>query len=445
MRCLLTLLVCIMLSACSTVSVFSSYPQVASDWKQALRAGYAKKALVEVTQHTQGGDGLLYTLEAGRIAQLAGRIDNSKKWFRRAAETYEANDAAARIRASGVAEGAVAMVTNDRAINFKAEPYERIFSYTFQALNYLAEGNMTGAGVEFRRVDYAQHQQELSHQEAIAEAEAEGDKAISLDQYQGCFSGLNAAASLVRSGIQNAYSYYLSAAFWEGRGQYNDALVDYKKALQIVPQADFIKADVERVSALLNGATRQKGLLVVAVEQGFVPSKVPLSLPIPTIHGTLKISVPVYAGHRMASPTPFRIRVGDHTAATRSVVRVGGMAAYALKQDMPAILARQIARATAKYALQKQANKQSGWLGLITQVYNLVSERPDLRSWLTLPANGQIARLSLSPGMRQVQLSYPGGGASLTVPIKAQGVTLLRIIDLGGRLMTQVMPITGEE
>jgi hypothetical protein len=426
------------------MSLFSPYPSQAQAWKQALAQGQGAQALANIEKRAQGGDQLLYALEAGRVSQIMGDAAASEKWFSQAADTYERNDEAARIRASGLAQSTAALVTNDNAVHYRAQPYERIFSYTFQALNYLAQGDATGAAVEFRRVDHTQRQQELDHQKQIAKAEEKNDDKDSIDtsQYDGYFQGLNGAAALVRSGIQNAYSYYLTAAFWEGRGDYNDALVDYKQALQILPDADFLKADVARVSAKLNGKASKNGLLVVALEQGFVPAKQPVGIPIPTTQGMVVINFPTYQLNSMSNPLPMRVRAADQYATTQPLARVDAIAARALKEEIPGILTRQILRTTAKYALQKEANKNFGALGAFaTQIYNLVSEQADLRSWLTLPANGQVARLELPPGEQSVELSLPGGNANLTVPIRAQGVTLIRVIDLGGQLITQVMPI----
>lgn len=441
-------LLLLLLAGCAGMHPFSSWPQEANRWKQQLRQGNSSKVLTSIKQKQGERNQLLYTLEAGRIAQLSGDNQASKAWFAKAEQLYQQQDAAARIQGSALVENAAALATSDRFISYQSAPYERIFAQTFQALNYLALGDMTGAAVEFRRVDHTQRRQVLAHQEAIAEAEEEvqGD-GVDTSKYEGYFQGLNAAAALVRSGIENAYSYYLSAAFWEGRGQYNDALVDYKKALQLLPQMDFIKEDVARVSRKLNGRVDTgKGLLVVAVEQGFVAPKQPVSIPIPTIHGTLAISFPVYQLHRLTKPLPLRLRVADQWLTTQPLARVGAIAAHALKEKVPAMLTRQILRATTKYALQKKANRSFGALGAFaTQLYNLISERADLRSWLTLPANTQVARVQMPVGRYTLELSPLSGNTSLKVPVLPGSVTLVRVMQTGGQPIIQVMPITSTQ
>jgi hypothetical protein len=437
---------CLLLSACASINPFAMpYPQRADLWKQEISQGQGQQALNWLDQQQGDHNRLLYSLEAGRIAQVMRDYPASQKWFAQAASIYDQEDEAARIRVSSLSQDAASLVTNDRVIRYRGEPYERIFSETFQALNYLAQGDAAGAAVEFRRVDHTQRQQELDHQGQIARAEEKNDDRGNIDtsKYEGYFQGLNGAAALVRSGIENAYSYYLTAVFWEGRGDYNDALVDYKQALQILPQADFIKADIQRVSQELDGRVSQKqGLLVVALEQGFVPPKQPVAIPIPTTQGVVMVNFPTYQLDSLTHPVPLRIRVGNDYATTEPLARVGAIAAHALKERIPGILTRQILRTTAKYALQKEANKNLGLLGAFaTQLYNIVSEQADLRSWLTLPANAQVARMPLPAGTQTVELSLPTGNTEVMATIPAAGVCLVRVIQAGGKLTTQVMTI----
>ena len=121
------------------------------------------------------------------------------------------------------------------------------------------------------------------------------------------------------------------------------------------------------------------------------------------------------------------------------------MAARALRDGVPGMLARQTLRATAKYEAQKRANDDLGLFGAFaTQIYNLVSESADLRSWLTLPAYAQLARLELPPGDQALTLWGTGGSATVEIPVTRGGITLVRVIDTGQRLHITVMPALEE-
>lgn len=430
------------LTACASLG--GSHPEVARQWQQSIAAGQSQQVLTKVSEKAKGSNQLLYSLEAARIAQIADQTDASINWFDQAVEKFEEEDDAARIQGSRLVQSTAALVSNDTALSYKSEPYERIFSQTFQALNYLTKGDITATSVEFRRADQAQRDQENKHEKEIAKVEEKNDGKVDTGKYDGYFQGLNAAASSVRSGVQNAYSFYLSGMFWEGTGEYNNALVSYKQALQILPSAEFLKQDVERVSQKMNGKVDAKqGLLVVAYEQGFVPAKQPVGIPIPTVQGVVSVEFPTYDSSRFVSSIPLRVNVGDQYVSTEPVAQVGAIAARALKDKMPSIITRQVLRTTAKYAMQKEANARdtTGLLGFATQLYNLISESADLRSWLTLPANAQIARLTLPVGEQQVSLSLPNRNRQESVTIVPNGVTLLRVIDAGGYVTVHSLPI----
>ena len=95
---------------------------------------------------------------------------------------------------------------------------------------------------------------------------------------------------------------------------------------------------------------------------------------------------------------------------------IDAIARASLNARMPAITARAVARAIAKGVIQESVDK-AGQKGddaavqligsLLVRVASVATERADTRSWLTLPANVQLARLALPPG------SYDCNGGSL--------------------------------
>ena len=239
-------------------------------------------------------------------------------------------------------------------------------------------------------------------------------------------------------------SFYLSALFWEAHGEYNDALVDYKKALEIHPELDMLKEDVQRVSNAMKGRPAEDGMVAVLYEQGFVQAREEFSLPIPTVHGIFSVAFPTYS--LTSKPRPNSLRVLDSASQplgeTVVLADVGALAAKDLKERLPGMLVRQTLRATAKYNLQKKANDDFGPLGAFaTQLYNLVSEQADRRSWLTLPAYAQATRFSLPQGEHTLVLSTPGGNATLTVPVVNRGLTVIHVAAVPGQLITRVLPV----
>lgn len=438
--CLLTLL-----CGCATRSLFQPYPLQAEAWKSALGPTAGAEAAARLRKASESRDGVLYLQELGRVEQLDGDNQASRAAFADAFQHYDEADAAARLRASSLVSNTGALLINDNARPYVAPDYERIFAHAYQALNYWADGDVTGTAVELRAAANEQRVAAQRRDDEIAEAQSEArDQGIDLSHYEGYFAGLDAAAGGVKASFQNAWTFYLSALFWEAHGEYNDALVDYKKALEIHPDLAMLKEDIQRVSRALDGARpwRGQGLVAVLFEQGFVPERQPLSVPIPTPHGLFAVAFPTYGPQARAAPFPMTVRIGDRQASTRVLADVGALAARNLREQLPGLLLRQTLRATAKYNLQKKANDDFGPVGaLFTQLFNLVSEQADLRGWLTLPAYAQATRLLLPPGQHSVILSTPGGSATLTVPVVEGGLTVIHAVAAPGRLLTRVLPI----
>ena len=112
-------------------------------------------------------------------------------------------------------------------------------------------------------------------------------------------------AGEIKASFQNAWTFYLSALFWEAHGEWNDALVDYKKALEIHPDSTMLKEDVQRVSAAMDRKQDgDTGLVAVIYDQGFVQPRAEFSLPIPTVHGFFSVAFPTYALQDNPGPTP---------------------------------------------------------------------------------------------------------------------------------------------
>ena len=436
------LLAMVLLSGCATRSLFQPYPSQARAWTADMAAEGPAPLL---RKGVDSRDGVLYLQELGRVRQLSGAIEDSESAFRRAFGQYDETDAAARLRASSLVSNTGALLVNDNARPYVAPDYERIFAHAYQALNYWRENDVTATAVELRAAANEQRVAANRRDDEIAAAqEAARDEGVQPADFDSHFAGLDAAAGEVKASFQNAWTFYLSALFWEAHGEYNDALVDYKKALEIHPDADWIKEDVARVSRALDGRyPRDRGLVAVLYEQGYVPPRREVSLPIPTPHGIFAVAFPTYSAGDKPLPRPLTVRTEDgQQAATGVLTDVGGLAARHLREQVPGMLVRQTLRATGKYNLQKKANDDFGPLGaFLTQLFNLVSERADLRGWLSLPAYGQAARLMLPPGEHRLQLSTPGGGASLTVPVVERGLTVIHVVALPDGLVTRVLPV----
>ncbi|HBL85673.1 MAG TPA: hypothetical protein DD399_00860, partial [Alcanivorax sp.] len=266
------LLAMVLLSGCATRSLFQPYPSQARAWTADMAADGPAPLL---RKGVDSRDGVLYLQELGRVHQLSGAIEDSESAFRRAFGHYDETDAAARLRASSLVSNTGALLVNDNARPYVAPDYERIFAHAYQALNYWRENDVTATAVELRAAANEQRVAANRRDDEISAAqEAARDEGAQPADFDSHFAGLDAAAGEVKASFQNAWTFYLSALFWEAHGEYNDALVDYKKALEIHPDSAMLQEDVARLSRAQDGRVeRDKGLVAVVYEQGLVPAR----------------------------------------------------------------------------------------------------------------------------------------------------------------------------
>lgn len=448
----------ICLAGCALSSVFVPYPGQAEQYQAAIERNQMESALDRLEKYRNKADKILYLLERGRIAQLQGKTEASLGDFSQVFDAMDDIEARATLSASYSAAQGVALATNDNAIPYQGAAYERIFAHQFQAYNYLAKNNAEGALVEVRRANEYQNVALEKHHRKIAKAEKKARKnelAINPDDYDHRLFAMSEAVGKVKNSFQNAYTFYLSAVIYESSGKFNDAYIDYKKALEIYPNNRSVQKTVLRLAKQLGmnqdyKAMRKQwkleagklkegsGEVVVIFEQGFVPKKKEISLPIPTPASLHAVAFPVY--QRDWEPySPLSVSAqGALLGETAAIVDVYSLAARALKEKMLAMILRQALRIGVKNELQDTAEEKGGQLaGFATLIYNIISERADLRSWLTLPQNAQVARYALPAGEHQLKLEYGFNSEVVVATIKPGGITIIRVVGVGSQLLHQ--------
>ena len=432
----------LLLTSCSSTSVFRSYTDQANIYKNAITENNTEKVVRQLDKKVNSADKILYLCERGRINQLNNNIDASIEDFYSAMQAYEALDQKGIISLTGTGAQGASLFSNDNALPYKGYAFERIFLHQFQTFNYLTKNNIQAATVELRRAAVEQRAQELAHEKEIAKAEirARNEKAFipPLDSAPE-FIGMDILSGNVKTSFQNAYIFYTSAVIWEALGDRNAALVNYKKALELDIKNKDLQADVKRVDNN-KWLTANESVLVILYEDGFIPERLSFRLNIPDCTNKMLWSVafPYYSTQKWYTPQPISVKVnGDLKGKTKVIANFGNMAVKALKENIPLMIIRQILRARTKYEISKQAYSFNNLVGLGSLVYTAVSEQADVRNWLTLPNNAQVKRIKVEPREHQVELIL--NDTVLTIPIKchAKHTTILRVFNLNNHLRTQ--------
>lgn len=431
-------------SGCAYNSIFINYPAQIAPVKQELNTAKPMAELDKLASNIQGNDGLLYAQEAGRVAQVAGDFASSKKYYQQAVAAYTAFDDKAKISASDIGATATSLVLNDNAIPYRGPGYERIMLHQYQALNYLFSGDYQGALVEVRRSNELQSSEQERYQKSQKSVQAMANGTIDAE-----VNRLSQAAGTVSSSFLNAYSYYTTGVLHEVLGEPNDAFIDYRKAAQITPDNTYLQQDLVRLAKQLGmpqydefkkrwGEAKLpkagEGQVILMVEKGFVPEKQALTVPF-TIHGNWQtVSLATYGPNNSYVPETQVQGLGT-VLKTEPIANIDALAITALKEDLPGTLVRQVARVYAKSEMAYQVEK-SGKPGnnaadigsIAMQIFNVVTEQADRRSWLTLPKQAQIGRRYLNPGEYTLQLDK---APPAKIEVAAGKTTLVWAIDTG--------------
>ncbi|RYV03741.1 hypothetical protein SOPP22_02655 [Shewanella sp. OPT22] len=406
------------LTGCATNSLFVSYPSQLNKQRQALTTTQPLSSIQSVSDNTSGNDGLLYALEAGRIAQVAGEFGQSEKFYQQAVKDYQAFDDKATISLSSVGANASSLLLNDNAIPYRGPGYERVLLRQYQALNYLFQNDYQGALVEVRRANELQQTEQDKYAKSKKSARLLENGAVSEEEKR-----LSSNAGAVTSSYLNAYSFFMTGLLHEMLNQPNDAFIDYRKAAQIWPGNPYLEQSLVRLAKQLSMPQyaefkkrwgdaklpkKNQGELIIVYEKGFVQEKQSFTIPF-RINGSWQTASLATYNRPAANLSPATVNINSTEAIQASpITNIDALAINALKEELPYALARQAARIAVKAELARKAtskhkrrNDELDIGSIAAQIFNVITEQADRRSWLTLPNQAQIARVNLNSG------SYP--------------------------------------
>ncbi|WP_211342246.1 COG3014 family protein [Litorilituus sediminis] len=455
----------ILLSGCSATrfnDLFSSYYQQMQPVKTAQSQGKYQQALKLLPNRSQSNNAYnLSLLEHGRLQFLAKQIKPSQDSLAHAYQVISDEQEKAKIQLSRGVENAAAIVSNDSATRYIVPPYEQTMLHSYQALNYLSENKLSSALVEVRRANLVQEQALRSNNAKLYKAEQNMAKhGVSMNSLSSKYPSMQTTIGEVKNGFQNAYTFYLSGLLYEAGGQKNDAYIDYKKALEIFPDNSILQQEVWRLAnqlSMVDDIARYKqsfninendhktnsGNLIVITEHGIIENKseFSLNLPIFTSHDDMRFysfSVPTYKNY-LRNYAPVSINYQGKHYQSEEIVRLQSLAAFQLKEQMPATIARQIARIIAKEEIRQQLSRKGGDVGnILAGLYNITTEQADTRSWSTLPDKVEIMKLALAPGQHKIELDIGGAKKAVEVTINQQANTLLYVTAIGSQSQLRV-------
>jgi hypothetical protein len=277
----------------------STYQQqnqgVYTDWQR----GDLTNAIVEVTKKVQDNsnnkDAIIWRLEQGAVLRANGQYDDSNKAFDTAQERIDEYADEAKVK---VAHEAGALLSNQAELPYRGRAYDGIMLNTYEALNYLALGDIDKARPEIIRA--YQRQQEAvesnakriekvqdevaDNKNSVAIKKAQEDPTF-LAQIQGTnfddLNNLKAYADYV-----NPFTVYLDGLFFMANAADADDLEHAHKSFErvqgFIGDNDYIKQDLAAVDDLMNGKPLTPTTYVI-FETGSAPIRDQIRIDIPII------------------------------------------------------------------------------------------------------------------------------------------------------------------
>lgn len=366
--------------------------------RQDLKEGRPDLALREFeTQSHDESDKVLTYLHKGMLKRMTGAYKQSNADFEVAKKEME------DLYTTSITKAVGSTVVNDTVRDYTGDRYEQVLLHAYMALNYIALGQIDAARVEVLQAD------------------------VKMREWG-------------ETPLEDPFVRYLSGIIFEALGEYDQALVSYRKAVKVykttiskhgLPVPKQLKYDLLRMltkEGLRNelrqyeaefgikyddSAENGKGFVIAILDNGLGPIKSQHTITTwaPAISQRLKIALPTYVG-RSPKTRPSRVVINDKSYQMNTVENIDGMARKALEEEMPSITLRAVARMVVKHKAAKEAEERGGQygglLGLAFKIGGLVSEIADTRNWSTLPQEIQLVRIPVEPGRYNARIEILG-------------------------------------
>lgn len=449
----------LLLAATLLLGGCTTYSQKLADLRPELANGEFEKALETVEEESGSKDRLLYFLERGLILHYADRWGESNENFAAAERTAD------ELYTKSISEGAFSLFSNDNAISYRARPFEMAMVPYFKALNYIYLGDRSAAQVEARRASMQLAKYVDATLQGVREEDRGELERVRNNAFLLYYSGMlydwdgeindafvayrNAAVSYQQNhhllGVEIPPSLALDLLRTGGRMGFQTELEQLKNTCPDVfahvgEDRQRRPATPDEYDAMIQAAQwpAGNGEVVLLLEAGFVPQKFQERFDFPIFEGETYADSDYWAweiyagmgntqalvrGRRIeywvsvaapaladAQPGPIagaNVNAGAggdlvHTARAGNLSRE---ARITFDAEKPTIFFKTILRGLTKYLATRGAEKAAGdWAGIVANIFGAVTETADTRSWLTLPETLHLARLSLPPGVYDLEV-----------------------------------------
>jgi hypothetical protein len=328
---------------------------------------------------------VLYYLDKAILLRMEGNFSASNQALE------DAKSLAAQTEALSLREQAEAVSVNDAQRSYYLSDFEQSLLYCIKIMNYLELQQTQEARVEVLQLNewLKQHEQ-----------------------------------------TKLPFARYLSGLVFEFNHESDEALISYRQAyeeyralgqtLPLILQQDLLRlsqflhltdehqrylGEFGKITWPTQDTFKQSASVTVIILNGLIPRKHSQEIAIqsPKDGQLHRVSLPFYEQRQTPVTSAFLSSLSSSRSKSETEVlaNLDVYAANSLKKDLPAIMARALARASIKNKVMDEAADKNPWLGLALNVATFVTETADTRGWYTLPQQLLISRVSLEADKTQ--------------------------------------------
>ena len=265
---------------------------------------------------------------------------------------------------------------------YQGEGYDKVFLHNYKAINYLILGNAQSARVESKNSNIAQLEASLK----LGEFKSKENNATNrylLSRYDNLFNSVNAE----HHPYQNPFAYYISALSYAEDEDYNNALIDIRKALNFVPNSKVLK---EKLT--LYGQKKRVDSIELFFDIGQSPLKSQIQLEMKIGNGEKRMAtLPTFS---LSKSNIDHIEIIDNkgvlVAKTSLLSDINAIKINEFKEKLPAmlsILSQELALSVSSEAL----NSQSKLLAGVVKAGMAIYSQADTATWSLLPQKILVA------------------------------------------------------
>jgi uncharacterized protein len=421
-----------------------SYYQLQQEFHSHFQSGNIKEAagvLENDRRAERRRTRLLHLMNLGVVEQMLGNYYRSNQIFEEAyllGQDYKKD----------LIDEALALLTNPKVTEYSGEHFELLMIHYYKAMNFIHLGDMEAALVECRRLNIG-----------LAALE---DRYQSDNRYR-----------------RDAFIHNLMGVIHDATGDYNNAFIAYRNALEIyendytklfgVTAPEQLKRDLLRAAhrtgfrdqvayfekhfnMKLDAETADNtGELVFFWQNGLGPVKQEQSIMFTLVRGSggvvhfqnedagLSFAVPVSEEAsnnlgdlrvvRMAFPkyaerrpvyTSARLKYENVSAPLYKAQSINGIAFKSLEDRMLREMGTALLRLAIRQVAEQQIRKEDQVIGAIFGVLGAIAEQADTRNWQTLPHSIHYTRMTLPEGAADLSLELilPNNNVARTVQLQ---------------------------